>query len=85
MAEQLGRGLQNLVDRCNSGSRLHGTYMPFQGEWWNGIHGRLKICWASAHVGSTPTSPRFFGTVEAVCEEQALRLGQLAQLVRAFP
>ncbi len=22
MAEQLGRGLQNLVDRCNSGSRL---------------------------------------------------------------
>ena len=30
------------------------------GEWWNGIHDRLKICWASAHEGSTPSSPRVF-------------------------
>ncbi len=56
MAEQLGRGLQNLVDRCNSGSRL--VCAHFLGEWWNGIHDRLKICWASAHEGSTPSSPR---------------------------
>ena len=53
MAEQLGSGLQNRVHRCDSGSRLHSS----GGEWWNGIHDRLKICWASAHVSSTLTSP----------------------------
>ena len=23
--------------------------------WWNGLHARLKILWAQAHVGSSPT------------------------------
>ena len=67
MAEQLGSGLQNRVDRCNSGSRLD---FPILGEWWNGIHDRLKICWASAHEGSTPSSPRIFeilGQLASAC------------------
>ena len=63
MAEQLGSGLQNRVDRCNSGSRLGLFGMPLMGEWWNGIHDRLKICWASAHEGSTPSSPRVLDEV----------------------
>jgi NADH pyrophosphatase NudC (nudix superfamily) len=27
------------------------------GEWWNGLHNRLKICPAKTVVGSNPTSP----------------------------
>ena len=76
MAEQLGRGLQNLVDRCDSGSRL--DFHPL-GEWWNGIHDRLKICWASAHEGSTPSSPSELGfrAISSVC---AIKHGASATL-----
>ena len=56
MAEQLGRGLQNLVDRCNSGSRLQFVCASL-GEWWNGIHDRLKICCQIRLEGSSPSPP----------------------------
>lgn len=68
MAEQLGSGLQNRVDRCDSGSRLILERVRHLGEWWNGIHDRLKICWASVHEGSTPSSPSFLGKLGVGCD-----------------
>ena len=76
MAEELGSGLQNRVHQCESGSRLEieGRSGFHTGEWWNGIHDRLKICWASAHEGSTPSSPkRFFDNVRV---EESKRAAQ---------
>ena len=51
VAEWLGRGLQNLVQRFEPARHL------FLGKWWNGIHAGLKILWPQGRVGSTPTLP----------------------------
>ncbi len=55
MAEELGKGLQNLVRECESRTRLQRFYNL--GEWWNGIHEGLKIPCPKRLVGSNPTSP----------------------------
>src|SRR3989338_503276 len=39
--------------RFDSDRGLKNSIMP---EWWNGIHVTLKMLWAQAHVGSSPTS-----------------------------
>ena len=56
-------------------------------EWWNGIHVTLKMLWAQAHVGSSPTSgkiclilsPNFF------ILKVFLKFASLAQLVEQLP
>ena len=42
-----------------SAKELYGSSIlpqAFMPRWWNGLHEGLKILWAKAHVGSTPTS-----------------------------
>ena len=51
MAEQLGRGLQNLVDRCNSGSRLDIGWSPSRGG-GTGRRTGLKILGPSGRESS---------------------------------
>lgn len=76
MAERLGRGLQNLVQRFESARHLQLFFCWILGKWWNGIHAGLKILWPKGRVGSTPTLPMIL----AIRKKEIF--GPVAQLVR---
>ena len=84
MAEQLGSGLQNRVHRCDSGSRLQIAGMAEL------VYAQDLKSWVLRGMRVRISLPAFeySGPPKSVADPRKLRgnfLGQLAQLVRAFP
>ena len=59
VAQWQSRGFVNLRSR----SRYSPPALNSMAQWWNGIHGRLKIYCQKWYVGSTPTCATLFGYV----------------------